>query len=351
MANQPSLPGRAGPPASARPREGPPRTSPAVGPGASSPGRPRGPGPSKAPETARLALIFAVGLLLLVVGSLALVLVVTRTEEKPVPAVVGQQLNQALAALTGEGLDVAVRRTANVAAKDRVLGQSPDGGTKSDDDSTVSIVVSAGPGKGTVPDVSELTEPRAQAALRTAGLVVRPRQEFSRGVAEGTAIRTLPAAGARLDKGSRISLVVSRGPQTVAVPEVVGDAEGAAKESVKQAGLRIEITQRRSNLSPGDVVSQSPRPRSVVVRGSVVEVEVDKEPSPVEVPNVQGKPVADAVGSLSDLGLAVFFRPAEAKDQRQGDKVVRQQPAPGAKAQPGSRVVLQVAPSGSASAP
>jgi len=323
-------------------READPLALPARVPGASYAGAPGGPGSSGSSEKRLLALVFVVGALLLALGVVAVVLV-TRTTEKPVPAMVGQDLTRAKAVLDDEGFDVEVRRTANVAAKDRVLGQSPAGDVEADEGSTISLTVSAGPGKGVVPDVAELPEPRANAALRAVGFVARARQEFSRGVAAGDAIRTQPAAGARLDKGSRMTLVVSKGPQTVAVPAVVGDAEAGAKRSVKQAGLQIEITQQRSNQSSGNVLSQSPRPASVVVLGSVVEVVVDKPPRPVRVPSVQGKPVEDAVSSLSDLGLAVFFRTKGAGPNGQADKVLRQQPAPGAKAQPGSRVVLQVA--------
>lgn len=325
-------------------RQASPRDAPAPGRVPSTaPGRGAS-GSSGSSEKRILALAVLVAGLLFALGIFAVVRLLTGTEDKPVPAVVGDELARAEAALTDEGFEVEVRRTANVAAKDRILGQLPDGGSEARDGSTVRLTVSSGPGKGLIPDVAELPEPRAKAALRAAGLVAKARQEFSRGVAAGDAIRTQPLAGARLDKGSRVTLVLSKGRQTVAVPEVVGDAEAAAEGSVKQAGLRIEITQRRSNQSPGNVLSQSPRPASVVVLGSVVEVVVDKAPSPVQVPDVEGKPVEDAVSSLSDLGFAVFFRTKTGGATAKADNVLRQQPAAGEKVDPGTRVVLQVPP-------
>ena len=291
----------------------------------------------------QLALVFVVGGVLFVLVAVAVVLILTRTEERPVPAVVGGELTQAQAALDKQGFDIEVRRTANVAAKDLVLGQSPDAGAAADEGSTVRLTVSAGPGQGTIPDVGQLGEPRAQAVLRAAGFATATRREFSKGAAAGKAIRTRPAAGARVRRGSQVTLVVSKGPQTVAAPDLVGDAEATARRRVEQAGLRIETTPQRSNQKPGTVLSQAPRPGSVLVRGSAVEVVVvvDKAPRPVQVPNVQGKPVRTAVATLSDLGLAVFFRTKAVGGQ--ADKVLGQEPAPGAKARPGSRVVLEVA--------
>ena len=344
MANPPIPYGPGGPSRSGgEGRQAGPRAAPPLGPLPPVTAGRGGSGSSGSSDRWILALAFLVAGLLLALGIVAVRLLLTQAEDKPVPAVVGDDLTSAEAALADEGFEVEVRRTANVAAKDRILGQLPDSSSEASDGSTVNLTVSSGPGKGLIPDVAELPEPRAKAALRAAGLVAKARQEFSRGVATGDAIRTQPTAGARLDKGSRVTLIVSKGPQTVAVPEVVGDAEAAAKGSVKRVGLRIEITQRRSNQSPGNVLSQSPRPASVVMLGSVVEVVVDKAPSPVQVPSVQGKPVEDAVASLSDLGFAVFFRTKGGGATGKADKVLRQQPAAGEKVDPGTRVVLEVA--------
>ncbi len=275
--------------------------------------------------------------------ALVMVFVVMRPKDKPVATVVGQQVQEAQTILKDDGFEVEVKRTTNVVAEDKVLGQMPSGGVEATDGSTVILTVSAGAGQGTVPDVAELAEPRAQAALREAGFKPRAAREFSAAIAAGRAIRSKPAAGARLKRGGAVTFAVSRGAQTAGVPDLLGRAESAARTAVQQAGLRIEIVSQRSNQSPGDVLSQAPRGGSTAVLGSIVEVVVDKAPKPVEVPNVQGEPVEDAVSTLSKRGLAVFFRTKESKDSGEQDKVLGQQPGAGAKAQPGSRVVLQVA--------
>ena len=86
------------------------------------------------------------------------------------------------------------------------------------------------------------------------------QQRFSSAVAQGVAIGTQPPAGTRVERLSRVLLVVSKGPQTVAVPDVVGDTESAAKATLNQAGLQVEVVAERANQSPGDVLSQAPAP-------------------------------------------------------------------------------------------
>jgi serine/threonine-protein kinase len=299
----------------------------------------------------RRTLLIVVGGLLAVLVVAAIVFIVAKPKEKLVPAVVGQELSNAQVILDDDGFDVKVKRVTNVAADGKVLAQDPEAGNKVDDGSTVTLTVSSGPGQGTVPDVADLPEPKARAALEAAGFKVTTKQEFSTAVESGAAIRTNPAAGTQAVKDSSVSLVVSKGPEQVQVPDVVGDSESAAKNAIQGAGLLAEVTQERSNQDPGNVLSQSPTNGTLVTLGSAVKIIVDKAPVPVQIPNVQGEPVEQATSTLSDLGLAVYFRNKTVTNPAQNNTVLRQQPVPGTKAEPGSNVILQVGKTGSAPNP
>jgi beta-lactam-binding protein with PASTA domain len=310
------------------------------------------PGEGKQPmDPRRRTLLIVVGGLLLALVIVAIVIVVAKPKQKLVPAVVGTDLVAATEVLDDAGFDVRAKRVVNVGAVGKVLGQDPEGGVKADDGSTVALTVSGGPGEGTVPDVSGLPEPKARAALESAGYQPSDQKQFSTAVPSGNAISTDPEGGTRRRKDTPVTLVISKGPQTVAVPDVAGDTENAAKAALQQAGLKVQVNQQRSNQSPGDVLSQSPAAGDVVVLGSVVEIIVDKAPVPVQVPNVVGKPVEDATSTLSSLGLAVYFRSKVVDDPSQNDIVLAQQPAGGTKASPGSNVILQVAKYQSGPAP
>jgi serine/threonine-protein kinase len=294
----------------------------------------------------RRTLLIVVGGLLVALVIAAIVFIVAKPKEKTVPAVAGQELSSAQTILDDDGFKVNVKRVTNVAADGRVLAQDPQAGQKADDGSEVTLTVSSGPGQGTVPDVADLAEPKARAALETAGFKVATKEANSSAIESGKAIRTNPPAGTQAAKDSSVTLIVSKGPAQVGVPDVVGATEAAAKNTIQGAGLLVEIKQQRSNQSPGDVLSQSPASGTVVTLGSTVEIIVDKAPVPVQVPNVQGKPVEDATSSLSDLGLAVYFRNKTVTNPAQDGIVLRQQPAPGTKAEPGTNVILQVGKAG-----
>lgn len=327
----------------------PPPTGDVGPPGAVDP-QPPGDVPQGSSPNRRTLLIVVGGLLAALVIA-AIVFIVVKPKEKPVPAVVGQELSDAQVILDDDGFDAKVKRVTNVAADGKVLAQDPQAGQKADDGSDVTLTVSSGPGEGTVPDVSDLTEPKARSALENASFKVTTKQEFSTTIASGNAIRTNPAAGRQAEKNSTISLVVSKGPQQAGVPDVVGDTESAAKNAIQNAGLLTEVTQQRSNQSPGNVLSQAPASGTVVTLGTTVKIIVDKAPVPVQIPNVQGQPVEQATSTLSDLGLAVYFRNKTVNNSSQNGTVLRQQPAPGAKAEPGSNVILQVGKSGTTPTP
>ena len=71
-----------------------------------------------------------------------------------------------------------------------------------------------------MPDVRELPEADAVAALEAAGLVVADIETRAHDdIAAGDALRTEPEAGTEVDPGSEVTLFVSAGPAPVPVPD------------------------------------------------------------------------------------------------------------------------------------
>ena len=102
----------------------------------------------------------------------------------------------------------------------------------------------------------------------------------------GTIIGQDPRAGTKISKGQVVDLVISKGerPRKVAVPSVVGGAESAAKEAIKNRGLHLgSVTKEESSQAAGTVVRQSPAAGSEVEEGATVDlvlaVETEKKAS------------------------------------------------------------------------
>jgi hypothetical protein len=133
----------------------------------------------------------------------------------------------------------------------------------------------SGPGtvKVTIPRVAGLTEGDAMARLVEALLLPRSESQPSADVPEGTVIGTEPEAGARIDRGDRVTLLVSSGPeegQGDKVPPVIGLDVDEAVDILKQAGFGATSTAKTSDKPPGTVLSQDPKGGSEAAPGTSI---------------------------------------------------------------------------------
>ena len=265
-------------------------------------------------------------------------------DEQRVPDVVGKRSGTAAQILQNRGFEVdVVPIQSDTVPQDRVAGQRPDPGTEADEGSLVTITVSSGPGETQVPLVQNLPADEAVAELREAGLKSEQRREFSETVRSGRVIETSPAEGSTVRKGSSVTLVVSRGKEKVATPDVVGRSRAEAERLIRRAELEPAVTEREDEAAePGTVLEQDPVAGTQLAKGRTVELVVAKAPAEIEVPGVIDATEEDAVEALQDAGfeVRVVDEPAETPEE---DGIVRDQdPAPDSTLPKGSQVTITV---------
>jgi serine/threonine-protein kinase len=207
-----------------------------------------------------------------------------------VPDVVGEGRRAARRTLREAGFEVRERpESSDDVRVNRVIEQSPDGGSQAEQGSTVTITVSTGPEQVTVPDIVGRTEDEARSALEDAGFRVGVRQEEDPSAEPGTVLTQDPAAGAEAPSGSTITVTVAEEPQEIEVPDVVGRSQNTATETLSGAGFEVDVeeTQVDSPSRDGIVQSQSPRGGSQADRDSAVRItvgrfdpELDPDPQP-----------------------------------------------------------------------
>ena len=276
-------------------------------------------------------------------AAVAAVLLLTQTEKKPVPQVVGADVSAAARRLRNDGFRVEVERVRNSAPPDRVVGQDPQGGTELEEGETVTLTVSDGPGTKAVPDVAGLDRDEARTRLRSAGFRVKEREQNSDTVPEDKVISTTPSIGSEARVGAVVTLVVSSGPEQVTVPDVSGDDIESARSALDKVGLTADVMREESeDEEPNTVLSQDPAPGTKVDKGSAVSIVVAKEPSEVTVPSVKGDEESEAVAALSSAGLEVDVQDAPVDQPSQDGKVLSQTPAGGSKLARGKRVTITV---------
>jgi beta-lactam-binding protein with PASTA domain/tRNA A-37 threonylcarbamoyl transferase component Bud32 len=288
---------------------------------------------------------FTLGLLtLLLAGLLAFIALsgVLATEKVDVPRVQGKQLIEARAALERRGFEVAETRVQSAQPLDQVVDQDPNPGVEADKGATVTLEVSAGPGTTRVPSVTNLSEKQAVRTLNQADLKVNIDAQDSDDVRSGLAIRTVPGEGEEVEKGTRVRLLVSSGPEQVDVPDVVGVSSESAQAQLDDAGLRVAVSEQESEEPEGQVVAQDPGAGTSVDTGTTVTITVSTGVETVSVPDVTGLGARLASSQLSQAGLQPVERSRTVTDETQDGVVLEQRPAAGSELEKGKSVVVIV---------
>ena len=291
---------------------------------------------------ARIALI---ALLVLALAAIALgAWLLLRTDARTVPDVVGKRSGTAAQMLQNRGFEVdVVPIQSDTVPDDRVASQRPDPGSEADEGSVVTITVSSGPGEAAVPLVQGLPAGEAADRLREAGFKSDQRREFSDTVKADRVIETSPAEGSTVRKGSTVTLVVSRGKEKVAVPDLAGQARADAEQALRDVALKASVTEEESaEDEPGTVIAQDPAAGTRLAKGTTVALVVARAPAEVPVPGVIDAAEDDAVQTLEDAGFVVKLVDGTAATPDEDGIVIEQDPAPETPRPKGSRVTITV---------
>ena len=225
------------------------------------------------------------------------------------PGVLTLDESAATAKLEGAGLEVEAGDPAyseNVEAG-LVISTDPGPGDRVLSGGTVSLVLSLGPERYDVPDLSGQTEDQAQDALAATNLVFgKSLGRWSETVAEGQVIRTTPKVGTTLKPGASVDLVLSRGRKPIEVKDWTGRSFDDAKAALEKRRLEVSVSSEdySDSVPEGAVISQDPT-TGTLYRGDTVSFVVSLGPELVEVPQVKAMGVEAATELLEGLGFEV----------------------------------------------
>ena len=289
--------------------------------------------------------LFTIGLMTLLLAAVLAFLAISGIlagQRADVPRVVGKQLVQARASLERAGFEVKETRVRSLAEFDTVLDQDPDPGEEAKEGSTVTLEVSDGPGKVSVPSVENLPQERAVRELNKVDLKINLDTEPSESVKKGVAIRTVPKEGTEVDRGTRVRLFVSSGPEQITIPDVTGVSREAAEAELRDEGLRVSVEERESDEPEDRVIEQQPSAGTRVDSGTRVTLVVSTGEEKVDVPNVEGLSPGDAARQLRAEGLGAVRRERTVTTPREDGVVIDQRPAAGVEVERGRQVVIFV---------
>jgi serine/threonine-protein kinase len=194
------------------------------------------------------------------------------------------------------------------------------------------------------PSVSGLPVVDAQRAIVLKGLTAGVDKQFSSTVSDGTVISSNPGGGEKVKKNGTVTLVVSKGPELVAVPNLKGKTLADATAALKAVGLAVGDTQQKYNadVAEGQIISSTPTAGTKVSPDRKVKLVISKGFQPVPLDNVVGQNFDQAKALLESKGLKVSQQEQDFQDggPAAGTVVAQDPAASGQQVAKGSTVTL-----------
>ena len=235
-------------------------------------------------------------------------------ENAEVPDLLGMSYSEAKEALNKLGLGIKLGETRSSDEYDagQIISQSEEAGTEVGANTTIVVDICGDGEKVEVPDVTGKSQAKAESALKEAGLSADVSEVYSDEVSAGKVISTSPSAGKKIERGSVVQVVVSKGKEEdaqIEVPDIRNSSESSAKQKLSDKGLASgTVTQEFSDsVEEGKVISQNPSAGTKVEKGSKVSYVISKGKETVHVGDYSGYTKEKIQSKLEGKGLKVSY--------------------------------------------
>ena len=228
----------------------------------------------------------------------------------------------------------------------KVIAIEPGVGTPVSTTAQITLTIGVGPGKASVPDLSNKTRDDAETALTQAKLTLNPsvaEQDVTDPNQVGKVISQNPQAGQEVAEGSQVSITIGKSQALKQVPDYTGKSFAEAKSGLTALGFKINKVEQQSDTVDKDtVITQNPNGGSVAA-GSVITVTVSTGSDQIQMPDLTGMTPDEAKSKLQSMGWTGSFNQTTDHSGK-GDQgtIVKQNPQPGQKISKGQTVSISV---------
>ena len=168
---------------------------------------------------------------------------------------------------------------------------------------------------------------------------------YNETVDAGKIISQEPEANRKIDPGATITVTISRGNRTFALPNYVNSDARQAKIELDRFGVQcVEAApEYNDEIENGFVIRTDPAVGTMLTEGDTVTITVSRGPEfvMVDMPNLMGKPLNTALELLDVAGLE-WDEPVYTEADGEPDLVIYQSIAPGTQVEKGTRVSFQL---------
>ena len=204
-------------------------------------------------------------------------------------------------------LTISGQQFSETVATGYIISTNPTSGVDVRDGSSISAIVSKGLERYAIPQVAGMSVADATTAIEDSSLTVGGQTSaYDEKIPKGKVVGTNPAANQKLKRDQQVTLIISKGPAPVPVPNLVGRSLSSAEKSLIKLGLTYTVTRAFSTTVPsGHVISTDPKAGNDVNKGDSIALVVSKGPPLITVPDLYKTSEADARATLTGLGFKV----------------------------------------------
>jgi serine/threonine-protein kinase len=284
-----------------------------------------------------------VGLLTLITG--AVLWFMFSGTYQVVPNITGQTIDQAAPQLANLQLTYEiVEEFSEEVPAGIILRTEPESGERARVGNPIKIFSSIGPERYVIPaEIIGRSISEVERILNDLNLVVSGTEEiFDDTIEAGKVASSNPAPGATLKRDTPVIIQISKGPQPVEIPAIVGVLLIEANPLLTSLGLTAEVVEEVFDpVAPiGMIISSDPVPGTLVAKGTTIKVKVSLGPPLVSVPNVVGMKTEKAIQVLEDAGFVVIKQNKLALAPL--NTVYSQTPSGNSKVAPGSTILIEI---------
>ncbi len=150
-----------------------------------------------------------------------------------------------------------------------IIDGNPVSGSPVRKDSTIELIISKGLEQVALANFQGKTSDQAQSELTAAGLIVNSKYEYSDTIPIGTVIQQTPSDVGTIGKGEKITLVISKGPSKIFIPNVYSLSKMGATKILEDLGFVVKYKYIAKKKS---VTNMSPKYGTAVAPGSTVTI-------------------------------------------------------------------------------
>ena len=157
--------------------------------------------------------------------------------------------------------------------------------------------------------------------------------EYTADIPKNYVVFQEPQAGAEIKKGRDVKIILSKGPQTVSMPDLLAFSVQQANIILEENGIcRGDLSSTYSKkVEKYHIIAQVPSQGSLISRGECVDLLISKgvQPKAFQMPDLVGLTLEDALQSIENVKLAIGEIKFSYQKNKPRNIIVKQTPTSG----------------------